>query len=183
MNQPQGDIGEAERAHARDRLDEQWRAGAIGPGEHERRVTQVRHAHTRADLDAALEGLPTHGATGPVLASYEPPGRAAAGSTAMSSRPNGPERPDGRSERTDGLIKLNRTTAHTIVSLTPFVCLILFFAMDVPWWIFFAIPIVSILVYGQDGKNEAQAERRALRHERKARRHRAIAEKHRRTQR
>ena len=175
MNQPQGDIGEAERAHARDRLDEQWRAGAIGPGEHERRVTQVRHAHTRADLDAALEGLPTHGATGPVLAEYEPPARATEATGAHTALE--------RSDRTDGLIKLNRTTAHTIVSLTPFACLILFFAVGVPWWIFFAIPIVPILVYGQDGKNEAQAERRALRHERKARRHRAIAEKHRRTQR
>ncbi|WP_068429810.1 DUF1707 SHOCT-like domain-containing protein [Piscicoccus intestinalis] len=178
MNQPQGDIGEAERAHARDRLDEQWRAGAIGPSEHERRVTQVRHAHTRAELDAAMEGLPTHGATGPVLASYEPPARATEATGAHAAL----ERSE-RSDRTDGLIKLNRTTAYTIVSLTPFVCLILFFALNVPWWIFLAIPIVPILVYGQDGKNEAQAERRALRHERKARRHRAIAEKHRRTQR
>lgn len=73
MTSGQG-ISEDERARARAVLDEQWRAGTLDPGEHERRTTMVRHAHTQADVDEALAGLPggPGGRSAPVLPPFEP---------------------------------------------------------------------------------------------------------------
>lgn len=181
MTSSQGAVGEVERGQARDLLDEQWRAGRIEPGEHERRITLVRHAQTRADLDTALQGLPLPGrggSSGPVIAAYQP--RRTTGATAVEPPPSGDRQ---RSERTEGLIRIDRRTAHTVVSLTPFVCLLLFFGLDASWLVWFAIPIVPLVLYGKDGRDEADAERRALRHERKARRHQRVAQNHRRRRR
>ena len=180
MSSAQGGVGEAERRAAREVLDEQWRAGTLDPGEHERRVTLLRHATTPGDLDAALEGLPGRGgASGPVIAPYE--GAPRVGSTgATVAEPDRGGAPSPGSGRTEGLIKIERKTAHTLVSLTPFLCLVLFFGFGAPWWIFFAIPIMPIVLYGSDGKADADTERRALRHEKKARRHQVIAERYRR---
>ena len=62
-----------------------------------------------------------------------------------------------RGERTGGLIRLRRSTANGIMTIVPIVAVILFFATS-SWLWFFAIPIVSIVVFGT-------GERRGTRHE------------------
>lgn len=162
MTSPEG-LTDDELGQARDLLDRRWREGAIDPGEHERRLTLLRHARTRGDLDAAVADLPPRGgATGPVLAGYEPPAgvRPAASAPPESHPQSPPESPPspGSStltpdDRTHGLLRLDKRTAATVTGLTPLVCVLLFFAASVPWWIFLAIPIVGMVVYGRgDGE-------------------------------
>lgn len=169
MTQSQG-ISEQDRGDARRVLDEQWRSGVIDPGEHERRVTLLRHASTRADLDRALQGLqPGMGMTGPVL----PPLEARAEQGADSA---GGVAATRSSDRTRGLVRLDRNTAGTIVALTPFACIFAVFVLHAPWWIFLLWFVVPIVIYGKDGRDEHRAEQ----HERRARRHAAKAARHRR---
>lgn len=168
------EITEVERGAARATLQRQWELGVFDAGEHERRTTLVRNAQTRADLDRALSGVqPGSGVTGPVIPPFEPRPMP----SATPTQPAGATRADGSpDDRTQGLIKLDRRTAGTVVALTPLVCAFLFFALDVPWWIFLLWFAMPILIYGKDGRDEHAAEK----HERRARRHAAKAERHRR---
>ncbi len=170
MTQSQG-IGEQDRDAARRVLDEQWRSGVIDPGEHERRMTSLRHASTRADIDRALRGVqPGMGMTGPVLPPLEPRPEPGAGS------PSGVPDATVSTDRTRGLVALDRNTAGTIVALTPFVCIFAVLVLHAPWWIFLLWFVMPIVIYGKDGRDEHRAEQ----HERRARRHAAKAARHRR---
>ena len=133
-------IGNAEREAAIDALGEHWRAGRLEPAEHEARTTRAFAAVTRADLDALFVDLPplpsdsTGGA--PRGMTGAPAGPPAAG-------PGGPIIPESSAagRRRD-----------VIMSLTPFVCLVLFFTVFRTWLVWLIIPIVALLLYGTDNK-------------------------------
>jgi hypothetical protein len=115
-------VGTAERDAAIVLLDEHWRAGRLDPGEHEQRGTRARAAVTRADLDALFIDLPK---TGPAQAST---GAVASGGAR-------------------GFLEGKR---ETIMALTPFAALVLFFTMH-HWIWFLMIPVMGILLYGPEG--------------------------------
>jgi hypothetical protein len=123
-------VGTAEREKAVALLGDHWRAGRLDPAEHELRVTRARAAVTRADLDVLFADLPSS-AAGPA-AELEPTGAVVAGSP---------------------LPFLDRKR-DTIIALTPFASLILFFASG-SWLWFLMIPVMGILLYGPEGKKRS----------------------------
>ncbi|MDO5712652.1 MAG: DUF1707 domain-containing protein [Micrococcales bacterium] len=171
------EVGDGDRAAARAALQRQWELGVFDASEHERRTTAVRHAQTRGELDRALRGArPGSGVTGPVISPFERP-RAPVDDAPAIVRATDARGTKGTGDnRTQGLLKLDRTTAGTIVALTPLACFFLVFALQAPWWIFILWFAMPILVYGKDGRDEYRAER----HERRSRRHAAKAARHRR---
>jgi hypothetical protein len=123
-------VGTAEREKAVALLGEHWRAGRLDPAEHELRVTRARAAVTRGDLDILFADLPSS-AAGPA-AELEPTGAVA----------------DGNPRRF-----LDRKR-DTIIALTPFAALILFFVSG-SWLWFLMIPVMGILLYGPEGKKKS----------------------------
>jgi len=125
-------VGNAEREQAIALLAEHWRAGRLDPAEHERRVTKARQAVTKADLDALFADLPLAGpapvSTGPVVS-----GPVVSGATSA------------------GFLGAGR---DTIMALTPFAALILFFVTG-SWLWFLAIPVMGILLYGPEGRRKS----------------------------
>ena len=124
-------VGTAEREHAIAQLGEHWRAGRLDPGEHELRVTRAKAAVTQADLDVLFADLPQAGPA------QEP-------AAAVSA--SGPS----------GFLQGQR---DTIMALTPFVALVLFFVMGTWLW-FLLIPVMGILLYGADGNRRQRRQRR-----------------------
>jgi hypothetical protein len=118
-------VGTAERDEALARLAEHWQAGRLDPAEHELRVTRARAAVTRADLEVLFADLPQPG-----------PPRATTG--AVSTTGNG------------GYFEGKR---ETIMALTPFAALVLFFITH-SWLWFLMVPVMGILVYGPGGNPE-----------------------------
>jgi len=115
-------VGTAERDAAIVELDEHWQAGRLDPGEHEQRVTRVKEAVTQADLDALFIDLPEAG-----------PAQVSTGAVASAGA--------------RGLLEGKR---ETIMALTPFAALVLFFTLH-HWIWFLMIPVMGILLYGPDG--------------------------------
>jgi hypothetical protein len=106
-------------------LGEHWRAGRLDPGEHELRVTRARAAATRADLGVLFADLPQAGPA------QEPTGTVAASGTR-------------------GFLDSKR---DTIIALTPFAALALFFLTG-SWLWFLMIPVMGIRLYGPDGRKK-----------------------------
>ena len=119
-------VGTAEREEAVALLSEHWQAGRLDPGEHERWVTRAREAVTRADLDALFADLPQ---AGPAQESTE------------AVTPRG----------SSGFLEGSR---DTIMALTPFAALFLFFVAG-SWLWFLMIPVMGILLYGPEGKKKS----------------------------
>ncbi|MDQ1537445.1 MAG: hypothetical protein QOE58_1838 [Actinomycetota bacterium] len=116
-------IGTVERDEAIVLLDEHWQAGRLDPAEHELRITKAKAAVTGADLDVLFADLPQGGSV---------PGSNGA---LADHEPR-------------GFVERNR---DTIVALTPFVALALFFTTH--FWVWFLIvPVMGILLYGPGGK-------------------------------
>jgi Domain of unknown function (DUF1707) len=120
-------VGNAERDEAIALLNEHWHAGRLDPGEHELRVTGAKDAVTQADLDVLFIDLPK---TGPAQQS----------TGAMAS---GGAR---------GFLESKR---ETIMALTPFAALALFFTTGYQWMWFLMVPVMGILMYGADGGKNA----------------------------
>lgn len=119
-------IGTADRKKAIAMLGEHWHAGRLDPAEHELRVTKARSAVTQADLDVLFADLP-------------PAGR---GQESTGMAPGG----------TPGFLDGKR---DTIMALTPFAALALFFITH--FWVWFLlIPVMGILLYGPGGKKNPQ---------------------------
>ena len=118
-------VGTAERDRAMALLGEHWRQGRLDPTEHERRVTKARAAVTKADLDVLFADLPQAGPA------QEPTGTVAASGTR-------------------GFLDSKR---DTIIALTPFAALALFFLTG-SWLWFLMIPVMGILLYGPDGRKK-----------------------------
>lgn len=150
-------VGDAERQQAIDLLGEHWRAGRLGPGEHEARTTQAFSAVTRGDLDALFADLPeprptTPGTVAPTYGAATVPTP-----TPTTGVTPAPDRPSFLDRRRD-----------TIMAVTPFVALILFFATDTWLW-FLAIPLMGALLYtGHTGRSSDQSARDARRAARRA---------------
>jgi Domain of unknown function (DUF1707) len=122
-------VGTAERDEAVALLAEHWHAGRLDPSEHELRVTRARAAVTRADLDVLFADLPQ-----PVPAATPPPDSVVPGPVSGSG--------------TGGVIEGKR---DTIMALTPFAALLLFFTTG-SWLWFLLIPVMGIVLYGAGGK-------------------------------
>jgi hypothetical protein len=133
-------VGSAERDEAVALLGEHWHAGRLDPGEHELRVTRARAAVTRADLDVLFTDLPA-----PVPAPT-PAGGTVSGGMVSSG-------PASLSE--GGLLQGKR---ETIMALTPFAALILFFATG-SWLWFLLVPVMGILLFGPGGKKNRPSRR------------------------
>jgi hypothetical protein len=176
-------VGTAERQAAMDLLGVHWRAGRLTPGEHEARTTKAFAAVTRADLDALFLDLPVmpsmpgpEGPTG-LQDSGLPPGQPAPTWTSTTPVARAPGMPAGASTPARGL-------RDTIMALTPFAAIGLFFTGHAPWPVFLAIPVMGILLYGPGGKpdSEAQTRQRAARDARRAERDQSRADRHRTTE-
>jgi hypothetical protein len=115
-------VGTAERDKAVALLGEHWRAGRLDPGEHELRVTRARAAVTQADLDVLFADLPAGDPAQQTTAAVD------------SQDPGGSL--EGRRD--------------TIMALTPFAALVLFFLTG-SWLWFLMIPVLGILFYGAGG--------------------------------
>ena len=123
-------VGTAERERAVVLLGESWQAGRLDPAEHERRVTQARAAVTQADLDVLFADLPRAGLS-------QEPARAVSASGAA------------------GFLTGIR---DTIMALTPFAALLLFFTTGTWLW-FLMVPVMGILLYGPSGRRNARSPR------------------------
>lgn len=139
------DLGRARDA-AQERLREAWAQGRLDADEHERRATALRHAASTAEIEAIergdLRGVGGGVHTGGGMQRIEPGGSTEATGTGTEE-----------SERTGGVLSLSGKTGATVMSLTPFVALILFFSVGgmglFPAWLWFLmIPIVAIVVHG-----------------------------------
>ena len=134
-------VGNAEREQSIALLAEHWRAGRLDPAEHERRVTKARQAVTKADLDALFADLPLAGpapaTTGPVSSGQVSTGPVSSGPVVSGT--------------SAGFLGAQR---DTIMALTPFAALILFFVTGYWLW-FLAIPVMGILLYGPEGRKKS----------------------------
>jgi hypothetical protein len=131
-------IGTPERDVAVAALDAHWHAGRLDPGEHERRTTLAKAARTRTELDALFADLPGQVAPQPPAAGHEEvQGAAPAGSDPVPSVP-----------APGGVVGRYR---DTVMALTPFVALALFFWTQTWLW-FLAIPVMGIPLFGADDR-------------------------------
>jgi len=130
-------VGSAERDEAVALLAEHWHAGRLDPSEHELRVTRARAAVTQADLDVLFTDLPA-----PVPAATPPTRSVSPGPVSVSG---GGGFREGKRE--------------TIMALTPFAALILFFVTG-SWLWFLMIPAMGILLFGPGGKKNPRGMRR-----------------------
>jgi hypothetical protein len=137
-------ISSAERDGAISSLSAHRDAGRLDSGQFEARQVAATSAQTWADLLPLFADLPEpRPAKITALAAYAPPGtRAPAPGGGVSGavvRPGGPSwgLPDRARE--------------TIMALTPFVALVLFFTTHTWLW-FLGIPVMGILLYGPEGR-------------------------------
>jgi hypothetical protein len=109
-------VGTAERDEAIALLGDHWHGGRLDAGKHELRVTRAKVALTQADLDVLFIDLPE---PGPVR---EPTAAVADGGARGFL--------EGRSD--------------TIMALTPFAALVLFFTAGYHWMWFLMLPVMGI---------------------------------------
>ena len=118
-------VSSDERDEAVALLAEHWHAGRLDPSEHELRVTRARASVTRADLDVLFTDLPAPAPLG-------------------GGGSSGPATASGAG----GFLEGKR---ETIMALTPFAALVLFFVTG-SWLWFLMVPVMGILVFGPGGK-------------------------------
>jgi len=135
-------IGTPERDVAVAALDAHWHAGRLDPGEHERRITLAKAARTRAELDALFADLPDRVAPRLPAPGHEVvsgPAPAASGAARV---------PEPSVPALGGALGRYR---DTVMALTPFAALALFFLTG-SWLWFLAIPVMGILLFGADDR-------------------------------
>ena len=137
-------ISNAERDGALSALAAHRDAGRLDSGQYETRQVAASSAQTWADLLPLFTDLPEpRPAKVTALAAYAPPG------LPIGSRPSGPPvavpRPSGSGPA------IPQRVRETIMSLTPFAALVLFFTTHTWLW-FLAIPVMGILLYGPEGR-------------------------------
>jgi hypothetical protein len=140
-------IGSVERDAAVGALDVHRQAGRLNSAEFEERQVAASRAQTWGEIVPLFSDLPEpRPAKVTALAAYAPPGGGPTLARPGTGRPG--DVVDGTSRSGLGLPD---RTKQTIVALTPFVALILFFTTHTWLW-FLAIPIVAIVLYGGEGK-------------------------------
>jgi Domain of unknown function (DUF1707) len=120
-------VGNAERDAAVTLLEEHWHAGRLDPAEHELRITRARAAVTQADLDVLFTDLPVPS-----------PATVSTGEVTVQGA--------------GGFLENKR---DTIIALTPFAALALFFLAGHNWMWFLMVPVMGILMYGPGGGRHA----------------------------
>jgi hypothetical protein len=138
-------VGTSERDSAVAVLGEHWRAGRLDPAEHELRVTRARAAVTQADLDVLFADLPQAGPTAAPATGPTPEATGAGKATGAVAPAGGP-----------GFLAGKR---DTIMALTPFAALFLFFVTG-SWLWFLAIPVMGILLFGPEGKKSRRGDQK-----------------------
>jgi len=159
-------IGDAEREAATQALVAHREAGRLDPVEFEERQVRVAAARTWAEVRPLFTDLPqphpvgmptvTPGALHPLVDPGTPAVPVAAGEA---------------SGLLGGLVPDRYKT--TVMALTPFAALLLFFLTPGPGWLWFlAIPVMGILLYGPDGHEERKRQERLARDQRRLERDR-----------
>ena len=132
-------IGDAERNAAADALQQHLTSGRLTLDEYADRAAVVSAARTQGEVDAVFGDLPpiagAPGAAGTLATSAF-----AAPTTAIQSSP-APAFPAAAPASGP-----NRALLVTIVSAMPFIALILFFAFDLPWYVFLLIPLTGAVL-------------------------------------
>ncbi|MFE5670175.1 DUF1707 domain-containing protein [Agromyces sp. NPDC056523] len=151
-DRPDQRLSNAEREEAIARLSEAQIEGRLTPTEYEQRAASVRSAVTRGDLVPLFadlpEAAPTPSATPqptvlPGPGTLPPP----------SAGPLPPAPPPVRGSRA-----LGGRMGDTIMALTPFIALGLFFwsgfngGFAWSWLWFLLVPVVAIIIYGPGGR-------------------------------
>jgi hypothetical protein len=140
-------IGDPERAAVTVALDAHRASGRLSAEEYEDRQVAVAQARTWADVQVQFTDLPAPYPTGmPPLPS---PGQQLAASMQPAPVEAG----------LLGAVVPERYRA-TLMALTPFAALLLFFTAPGGWLWFLAIPIMGVLLYGPDGKDARKRDRR-----------------------
>ena len=127
---PEVRIGHAERQAAIDALNEHFSAGRLTLHEFDERTARAIAAITRTELEPLFQDLP-----------------------ALGTAPTMPAVP-GRQQESTPLRK--RLPRDTIMALTPFVAVVLFFILDFPndWLLFLLIPVMGIVLYAGDEEED-----------------------------
>ncbi|PPF82239.1 hypothetical protein C5B96_09810 [Subtercola sp. Z020] len=156
-------LSNAERDEAVARLNANQRDGRLSEAEFDERTAAVRKAVLRSDLAPLFRDLPADpyasGASVPGSAQASAPSEAPAawGSTADASTPMKSPSIDDPAPRAGG-----RSPGLLIVSLAPFVALVLFlitswlFGWEYSWLWFILIPVAGVIVYGGGWSNRSQ---------------------------
>ncbi|MEP6851128.1 MAG: DUF1707 domain-containing protein [bacterium] len=174
-------IGYAEREQVITALDAHLEAGRLNAGEYGERVGRAAVARTVEDITPLFTDLPApHPAFlsgGPVLPASTPtrrhetaaygwssgaagPGSPAGAGTSRMPPPGAPPLPIGpdpalvdRHGRAGRGVPLGGRVGEVAVAVSPFVALILFFALngvwDSSWLLFLLIPVTGVVVYGR----------------------------------
>jgi hypothetical protein len=154
-------IGDEERAAAVAALDAHRQSGRLDPAEFEERQVAVSRARTWGDVAPLFTDLPAPHPVGmPTGLPSVPPVHSAPEPYATPGGYSPPVPPSGL---LGGVVPERYRT--TVMALTPFAAVLLFFVTHTWIW-FLAIPIMGILLYGPDGKNERRRDRRSDRYNR-----------------
>jgi hypothetical protein len=140
-------IGTAERDAALSALQEHLTAGRIELDEFDERAARATQARTRSELQALFADLPQPHAFTPAIRPASPAQqRSCAGRT---------ERRDRRdaARRSNSGNPLFGRAGETVVALSPFIALVLFFTVVHVWWVFLLIPAAGALIYGRGGRH------------------------------
>ncbi|MGR2752540.1 DUF1707 SHOCT-like domain-containing protein [Agromyces arachidis] len=161
-DRPDERLSDAEREEAITRLSEFEVEGRLTQAEFDQRAASARGAVTRGDLAPLFTDLPS---AGPARESAPwEPGRAASAATGTPGAVSAPAPPaypaDAGPARTSRA--LGGRVGDTVMALSPFVALLLFFAFGFwapggftwSWLFFFLIPITGIIVYGGGSAKE-----------------------------
>ncbi len=155
MTEPAGPagirIGTAERDAAIQALGEHMSAGRLDADEYGDRVAAASAARYRSDLEPLFADLPGGaGALSPASSPASPP----APSPAPAGAPSGPPAYVDATGRTP----LGGRVGTTVVALSPFLALALFFVIGAlggwsfAWIVFLLVPIAGTVVYGGAGR-------------------------------
>jgi len=154
-------IGDSERHAATEALVVHREAGRLDPVEFEDRQVRVTAARTWAEIQPLFVDLPQPHPVG------MPP--VTVGTLRPIAQPGTPAVPTAPGQSTGflGDVVPDRYKS-TVMALTPFVALLLFFVGPFRTWLWFlAIPVMGILLYGADGNEERKRQERLARDERR----------------
>lgn len=147
-------IGDEERDAAVAALDAHRQSGRLDPAEYEERQVSASRARTWADVAPLFVDLPQphpFGMPKNLPVAVPPPGPAP---LAHPQTDAGPVPSSGG--LLGGVVPERYRT--TVMALTPFAAVLLFFVTK-SWFWFLGIPIMGILLFGPDGKDEHRRDR------------------------
>jgi hypothetical protein len=161
-------IGDQEREAAIAALIAHREARRLDPEEYEDRQVRVARARTWAEIQPLFDDLPEPHPVGMPAAApgIHPVAQPGAGTAAFP-----PGEVIGQPSGLLGTVVPDRYKS-TIMALTPFAALVLFFVTPggLKWMWFLAIPVMGILLYGPDGNDERKRRERLERDERRRQR-------------